>query len=214
MKTRDKIIHTSLKLFNQQGTKAISTNHIADEMGISIGNLYYYFKNKEEIIREIFVQIAERSQDLWNVTEEQIHSFAFMEKIYLQLSQIQYEFRFFHNEITALLMRDEVLKKRYHTLHQLRFSELEQLIKQLMEMNYLKPEVLEVYSDLTQAAWVIWTFWITHLEISQREINEQEIRRGVEILVGLYQPFMTDIAKEKYAAFKQRWNLVRMAEVN
>lgn len=214
MKTREKIIHTALKLFNQQGTKAISTNHIADEMGISIGNLYYYFKNKEEIIREILAQIAERSQDIWNVTDEQIQSFAFMEKIYLHLSQIQYEFRFFHNEITALMMRDEVLKKRYQTLHKLRFSELELLIKKLMDMSYLEAEILDIYSNLTESAWVIWTFWITHLEINQREVNEQEIRRGVEIIVDLFQPYMTTIGKEKYATFKQKWNLVRMTEVN
>ena len=37
MKTRDKIISTSINLFNLHGTKSISTNHIAKEMGISPG---------------------------------------------------------------------------------------------------------------------------------------------------------------------------------
>ncbi|MFQ5456803.1 MAG: TetR/AcrR family transcriptional regulator, partial [Nitrospirota bacterium] len=36
MKTRDKIIKSAVKLFNEKGTIA-STNHIAEEAGISPG---------------------------------------------------------------------------------------------------------------------------------------------------------------------------------
>ena len=53
MKTKDKIIATAIDLFNIHGTKAISTNHIAKEMGISPGNLYYHFRSKNDIIRSI-----------------------------------------------------------------------------------------------------------------------------------------------------------------
>ena len=49
MSTKDKIIHTSIELFNRHGERAITTNHIASHMGISPGNLYYHFKNKEDI---------------------------------------------------------------------------------------------------------------------------------------------------------------------
>ena len=53
MKTKDKIIATAINLFNHHGTKSISTNHIAKEMGISPGNLYYHFSSKNDIIRSI-----------------------------------------------------------------------------------------------------------------------------------------------------------------
>ncbi|WP_239670617.1 TetR family transcriptional regulator [Vibrio variabilis] len=33
MKTRDKIIQASLKLFNEKGERAITTNHIAAHLG-------------------------------------------------------------------------------------------------------------------------------------------------------------------------------------
>ncbi|MBO0217341.1 helix-turn-helix transcriptional regulator, partial [Vibrio sp. Vb2880] len=54
MKTRDKIVYAALELFNQHGERNITTNHIADHIEISPGNLYYHFRNKQEILREIF----------------------------------------------------------------------------------------------------------------------------------------------------------------
>ena len=54
MNTKEKIIRTSIALFNLHGERAITTNHIASNLGISPGNLYYHFKNKEDIIRNIF----------------------------------------------------------------------------------------------------------------------------------------------------------------
>ena len=58
MKTRDRIIHSATELFNDQGERNITTNHIAAHLGISPGNLYYHFRNKEDIIHSIFDQYA------------------------------------------------------------------------------------------------------------------------------------------------------------
>ena len=48
--TYQRIIESALVLFNEEGERNISTNHISAHLGISPGNLYYHFRNKDEII--------------------------------------------------------------------------------------------------------------------------------------------------------------------
>ncbi|MGN2410209.1 TetR/AcrR family transcriptional regulator [Pseudomonas syringae] len=56
MKTRDRILECALTLFNQQGEPNVTTLEIANEMGISPGNLYYHFHGKEPLILELFAR--------------------------------------------------------------------------------------------------------------------------------------------------------------
>jgi AcrR family transcriptional regulator len=59
MKTRDRILECALLLFNQQGEPNVSTLEIANELGISPGNLYYHFHGKEPLILGLFERFKE-----------------------------------------------------------------------------------------------------------------------------------------------------------
>ncbi|MEX6503850.1 TetR/AcrR family transcriptional regulator [Pseudomonas zhanjiangensis] len=54
MKTRDRILECALQLFNDKGEPNVSTLEIANELGISPGNLYYHFHGKEPLILGLF----------------------------------------------------------------------------------------------------------------------------------------------------------------
>ena len=57
-------------LFNRLGEPHITTADIADEMNISPGNLYYHFRNKDEIIGELYAAYEARVLPLLAVPED------------------------------------------------------------------------------------------------------------------------------------------------
>lgn len=58
--TRKKIIDTATKLFNEKGYYDTNIKDIAREANIVHSSIYYYFKNKESIAREIFDQLVDK----------------------------------------------------------------------------------------------------------------------------------------------------------
>lgn len=60
MKTRDRIIATAQRLFNEVGYGAVTTALLAERLGIAEGNLWYHFKTKRALLDAIGERFAER----------------------------------------------------------------------------------------------------------------------------------------------------------
>jgi AcrR family transcriptional regulator len=57
--TRALIVETALRLFRQNGYEATTMRAIAKEAGVSVGNAYYYFGSKEELIQAYYDELQE-----------------------------------------------------------------------------------------------------------------------------------------------------------
>jgi len=77
-RSRDKlelIFEASIRILNKQGMEGLTTNRIAEVAGVSIGTLYQYFSNKQEILaalgkREIDATIAKITEQLFAPNDE------------------------------------------------------------------------------------------------------------------------------------------------
>ncbi|WP_431894627.1 TetR family transcriptional regulator [Nonomuraea sp. bgisy101] len=58
--TRELIVETALRLFRERGFDATTMRAIATEAGVSVGNAYYYFASKDELVQAYYdrAQIA------------------------------------------------------------------------------------------------------------------------------------------------------------
>lgn len=70
---RDRILHTALKLFHSKGYFKTSVHDIREQADVSIGLVYRYFKNKEEIAQTLFQEISE---DIFGNVEQIVHQHA------------------------------------------------------------------------------------------------------------------------------------------
>lgn len=189
MKTRDKILNTALTLFNKSGTAAISTNHIAEAAGISPGNLYYHFHNKEEIIRSLFEQLYSIWDEGFSFSSDHTLRLEDLNTIVQYNYQIIWEYRFAYRELVALLRQDTELHNGFLKVRQRGYDGFVQLFQAFVSAGVLRmPEDPQAVDELMNVCWLISEFWITNLEISGHKVNEDEMQRGVHLMLHVLQP--------------------------
>jgi AcrR family transcriptional regulator len=61
--TRQKLIDTALRLFRDDGYHATTMRRIATEAGVSLGNAYYYFASKDDLVHELYRLVQRDHRD-------------------------------------------------------------------------------------------------------------------------------------------------------
>lgn len=57
--TRQLVADVALKMFREVGFEKTTMRAIAQEAGVSVGNAYYYFASKDELVQELYVQVQD-----------------------------------------------------------------------------------------------------------------------------------------------------------
>lgn len=161
MKTRDKIIHASLELFNEHGERSITTNHIAAHLSISPGNLYYHFRNKEDIIRSIFSLYEAHLDSGFQPYFDEPITVELLVGYFDTMFETLWKFRFMYTNLTDILSRDSELLKRYLSTQQ------EALNRSSSILNKLRVDgILDIKEDrvmpLADTMRMIACFWIDY----------------------------------------------------
>ena len=58
--TKQAILHAAVQMVLSEGMDSLNTNRVAEKAGVSVGTLYQYFDNKDEIILELLLKSMER----------------------------------------------------------------------------------------------------------------------------------------------------------
>ncbi|GFM66713.1 TetR/AcrR family transcriptional regulator [Pseudomonas cichorii] len=202
IKTRERIVQVSLELFNQQGERSVSTNHIAAHMEISPGNLYYHFPNKQAIIASLF-----------NEYEALVDGFLFPPKgrqptvedkrnYLLAILDGMWRYRFLHRDLEHLLACDPEMATRYRRFSQRSLTQAMAIYSAFVEAGVLNMDKAQVES-LTLNTWIILTSWVRFLCTTREHsthLNEDAIRRGVYQVLMLEYGYISAEAREEFSA--------------
>lgn len=206
-KTRERILDASLELFNEQGARSITTNHIAAHLGISPGNLYYHFGSKQAIVAQLFQIYCERLKQHLQVPAERALTIA-DKALYLEsLLAAVWEYRFVHRDLEHLLACDEALAEAYRAFAKECLQRAEQVYQGFVDSEILLlPEDGEV-AALALNAWIIITSWV-HFLCSMgggaEALSHAGLQRGIYQILTLERAYIAPAHREAFNALQAR----------
>ena len=196
-RTRERILETSLALFNRLGAPRVTTADIADEMNISPGNLYYHFGNKDEIVFELYAAYEARVLPLYadpgarNVGVDDLWLW-----LHLLFEQM-WGYRFLYRDLDELTSRDRKLGTRFGALLRKGVTTVVELSRAMVGAGTMCATDREVEA-LAQNVVLVASFWSSYDRIRRAandDASETDAGRAAYQVLALFGPYLDDAAR-------------------
>ncbi len=205
-RTRERILETSLVLFNAFGEPNVTTQLISDELGISPGNLYYHFRSKDEIIETLFADFLKAIDETLGAPALRIPD---VEDLWLFLHLVFeniWGFRFLYRDLNELLSRNRVLEIQFKRImaHKVKTAAL--ICDGLVatgSMQATKAEIQTLAVNMT----VLATYWLSFefVRDPRRPVDGDALARGAYQAMSLVAPYMVGGARDWFKEISKEY---------
>lgn len=199
MKTKERILLTSIELFNRSGVVSVTTNHIAKAMEISPGNLYFHYDNKEEILTELFKRMTAETYQVWRIPKKVSKSpLEFIEENF----ELYWKYRFFHREMYSLRRKDSALAKMWRT-HIAKMMLLMDILyrRWVREQKMIEIKKQDEMEYISESLLAMATTFLQFFESAEKSSGKRSIERGKRHLTRLLMPYTTGESKDEFEKF-------------
>ncbi len=158
-RTAERILETTLDLFNRFGEPNVSTTLISAELGISPGNLYYHYPAKDELINSLFDRYERSLAELLNASDGVRNvedAWFFMHTLFERV----WEYRFLYRDLNDLLSKNRRLETHFQTVLKNKTRSVRALLDGLMRGGALHIDSRELEPVATSMVVVI-TYWLS-----------------------------------------------------
>ncbi|SSR39044.1 transcriptional regulator [Acinetobacter baumannii] len=202
LKTKDRILQISLQLFNERGERSVTTNHIAAELGISPGNLYYHFRNKHEIIKELMHQYQVETLEMLSLPEDRPLTTNDKINYFQVLSGQLWNYRFIHRDVYHLVESNEDFKKIYPRFAGQVMQQGQRIYQAFVDAGLMKMTPSEIEALIINL-WIVLTNWTNFLYMSghisdNNHLEEKWIWQALRQMVFLEGPYLMGESRATY----------------
>jgi len=192
-KTKDKILKCALRLFNEKGVSQVSLRTISTDMGISLGNLTYHFKKREEIIDALYLALVSKLDNAINKELDVKNQFELLFKIPGITISSFYEYRFLMLDFVYITRNHAMIRKHYQKLMVQREHQFESLLNNLIDAKLLRKEIIEnEYKYLFKNLRIVSDFWLSATSIDKNSlIRKKDVLEGSQLLKHMIFPYLT-----------------------
>ncbi|MFA3237442.1 TetR/AcrR family transcriptional regulator [Acinetobacter baumannii] len=202
LKTKDRILQISLQLFNERGERSVTTNHIAAELGISPGNLYYHFRNKHEIIKELMHQYQVETLEMLSLPEDRPLTTNDKINYFQVLSGQLWNYRFIQRDVYHLVESNEDFKKIYPRFAGQVMQQGQRIYQAFVDAGLMKMTPSEIEALIINL-WIVLTNWTNFLYMSghisdNNHLEEKWVWQALRQMVFLEGPYLMGESRATY----------------
>ncbi|MBS8239093.1 TetR/AcrR family transcriptional regulator [Marinobacter lipolyticus] len=203
IKTRDRILETSLLLFNAVGEPNVTTLLISDELEISPGNLYYHFKSKGDIVEEIFEHYEEEMLDLLAVPDDVEISLDQQSFFLHLLFETVARYRFLYQDLVNVLSRYEKLQSRFRRILKKKTEAFRTICGSLQRQGMMSITASQL-SALCEQLTLTACYWSSFDSLSHLDNRDSgDPGRGVYQMMHLLLPYLGQDEQEQVCLMSQ-----------
>jgi len=194
MKTKDRILRTVIKVFNEEGYHANSLTNLAHHCEMSRGNLAYHYKDKEAILYDIATLM---SQDITDIRKKRRPYPAF-ENLSLDIqtcSHLQEQYTFAFRDM-SILEHDSIKTVMHNWSKEVIKSNMDAFCFGV-EVGNIHPEPYEgLYYQLALNAWLVSYYWV-----AQEAVRDMGKEKPEVLVWSTIYPHFTDKGKKAFKKF-------------
>jgi AcrR family transcriptional regulator len=190
-KTRQRILDSTLGLYNDLGEANVSTTLIAAEVGISAGNLHYHFRKKDQLTGALLEQFVTEIDELlppdtWRAQE--VEDAWFLLHV---IFETIWKYRFLFRDLSGIMARDRRAGHRLSTVFTRAVDASRGICLGLSESGQLEATEVEIEA-LARNVTVVTLYWLSFdtVRYPRRDRSSEAIAAGVYQVLMLVAPFM------------------------
>jgi AcrR family transcriptional regulator len=193
-RTAERILETTLTLFNRFGEPNVSTTLISAELGISPGNLYYHYPAKDELINALFEryeralnELLGAAGDVRNVED----AWFFLHSLF----EIIWDYRFLYRDLNDLLSKNRLLETRFQGVLKNKSRAVRALLGGLSQAGAIDLDRREI-EPTANVMVVLLTYWLSFEYVRdprhalEPEQAQQALLRGAQHVLNLLAPYL------------------------
>jgi len=203
-RTRERILERSLRLFNDLGEPNVTTSAIAVEMNISPGNLYYHFRNKDDIVDALFEQFEREIDPLLQAPLRRDSHFEDAWLFLHLLFETIWRYRFVYRDLNDLLSRNRRLETHFRAIVDRKTAAARAQRRSLAASGALEARDDEIEPLVTNMV-VVATYWLSFEYIrharrfAEAGYQSGAMARGAFQVLSLLVPWLSEDARTLFA---------------
>jgi len=174
----DKILQASLTLFTGRGFHNTPTSLIAREAGVATGTLFHHFKNKEELINSLYLEV--KTKLVTALKDKFIAGESIEEKLkaawingvqwgIMHPKEFQFLMQFANSPFITHLTREQAMSQ---------YEAISDLFEQAMQEGVIKSSYPEFVADYFEG---VFNLGVSHFRKHPENISEENLEKAFDI---------------------------------